>query len=248
MARKGERIPPEVRAKLSAANRGRKHSERAKENMRRAQLGRKHPEEVKKKISESNRGKKMSPEARAKMSAAKKGKPVSEEMLQKLHEAAKKPRSEETRRRISEARKRLLADPERRKAIGQRIRRFWASLTPEEKSKIALPGRLACLEATRLREPTSIERAVAEELTRLDIKFEQQVIFKYYVADIYLPGHRTIIECDGDYWHSTPEMKAHDKKRDRWLAGNGFAVIRLKECDIRADVSAAVQEGLKGIL
>lgn len=239
---------PEYRQRMLDARRKPWTPERRAAAIERGKL-RKHTEEEKRKISESNRGKKMSADARAKMSAAKKGKPQSEEIKRHLSTVLKgRVVSEETKQRMSIGQKALYDNPEYRKRRGELTRRFWASLTAEEKSKIALPGRLACLESTRLREPTSIERAVADEIMRLGIKFEQQVIFKYYVADIYLPDHRVIIECDGDYWHSTSKMKAHDAKRDRWFIKHGMKVVRLKERDIRTNTKAAVQEGLKDIL
>ena len=208
---------------------------------------RKHTDEERRKISEGQKGKVIPPEARAKMSAAKKGKPASESTKEALRRGARKPRSDETKLRMGSARKKYWADPENRKALGVRTRKFWASLTTEEKTRLTRPGRLACLEATRLREPTSIERSVACILTELGITFEQQVLFKYYAADIYLPEQNVIIECDGDYWHSTPVMIAHDKKRDKWFANHGIGVIRLKECDIKANARQCVEQALKDL-
>ena len=211
--------------------------------------GRKHSEETKRKISESNLGKKMSAESRAKMSAAKKGIPKTEEWKQGVSAKTKgRVMSAETRQRMSTGQKALFNDPEYRKRRGEQTRRFWATLTPEEKSKIALPGRLACLEATRHRAPTKIEGAVAAVLDHLGVQYEQQILFKYYVADIYLPDHNTIIECDGDYWHSTPKMIAHDKKRDRWFTKHGIGVIRLWERDIKADARGCVEQALRNII
>lgn len=212
-----------------------------------AQRQRRHSEETKRKIAESNRGKKMSHEAVEKMRASKKGKKVSEEVRAALLAAARRPRSEETRRKMSETRKRQLRDPERLKRHGAMMRERWAAMTPERRQQICLPGRLACYEKVRLRKPTSIEVAVAEVLERIGIQFETQVLFKYYVADIYLPNHDTIIECDGDYWHASAKVKAQDKRRDGWFAAHGIRTIRLKEYDIRANVDACVMQALKGL-
>lgn len=208
---------------------------------------RRHTDEERRKISEGQKGKVIPPEAIEKMRAAKKGKPVGEKTRAALLQAARKPRSDETKLRMGAARKKYWADPENRKALGLRTRKFWASLTTEEKTRLTRPGRLACLEATRLREPTSIERAVAGVLSELGIVFEPQVLFKYYVADLYLPEHNVIIECDGDYWHSTPAMIAHDKKRDKWFTNHGIGIIRLKECNIKANARACVEQALKGL-
>ena len=88
-----------TRAKISAANKGRKHSEETRAKMSAARRGRKHtPEsiakiraakqnisaEIRAKISAANKGRKFSAEARAKMSAAKKGRKLSTEHRTKI--------------------------------------------------------------------------------------------------------------------------------------------------------------------
>ncbi len=209
---------------------------------------RRHSPEVKEKIAAGNRGKKMSAESIEKMRAAKKGKKHTDAFKQQVSERHKgKKLSDETKRRMSEAVKERFKDPARKAASSLGRRKFWATLSAEERTRITRPGRLACLEATRLREPTSIERIVAGILSDMGVAFEQQVLFKYYSADIFLPDHNVIIECDGDYWHSTPVMIAHDKKRDKWFANHSIGVIRLKECDIKADARQCVEQVLKGL-
>lgn len=41
-------------------------------------------------------------------------------------------------------------------------------------------------------------------LDQLDIKYENEKIFKYYSVDNYLPEFNLIIEVNGDYWHGNP--------------------------------------------
>lgn len=45
-------------------------------------------------------------------------------------------------------------------------------------------------------------------------------------ADFYLPGINTIIECDGEQFHSSQEQKEKDKRRDIALNGMGIGVLR----------------------
>lgn len=60
-----------TRAKLSAAQRGRKYSDEARAKMRAAQQGRKHSTEARAKLSAAQSGRKHSNETRAKQSAAR---------------------------------------------------------------------------------------------------------------------------------------------------------------------------------
>lgn len=80
---------PEIREKISKANKGRKHTE-----------------EFKRKISEMNKGRKMSAEAIEKISKVNKGRKLSEETKEKMRQAnLGKHLSEETKRKISESNK-----------------------------------------------------------------------------------------------------------------------------------------------
>lgn len=101
---------PEVRAKLSAAQRGKNKSPEAIANSAAAQRGRKHSAETRAKMSAAQRGKKKSPEARAKISAA-------------LRERA--PASAETRAKLSAAHRGMKSTPEARAKMStaQRARR-----------------------------------------------------------------------------------------------------------------------------
>lgn len=89
---------------------------------------------------------------------------------------------------------------------------------------------------------TSIEEAVYAELERRGVTFvKQQVVDGLWVVDALVPGARLVIECDGEYWHSLPEMEARDARKDRYLRSRGYTVFRFPEAGIRADVQACVQ-------
>ncbi len=89
---------------------------------------------------------------------------------------------------------------------------------------------------------TSIEEMIYGELERRGVTFvKQQVIDGLWVADALIPGARVVIECDGEYWHSRPEMQERDRKKDRYLESRGYKVLRFAEAAIRADVRGCVQ-------
>jgi very-short-patch-repair endonuclease len=59
-----------------------------------------------------------------------------------------------------------------------------------------------------------------------DLKFRRQVPIGVYIVDFLCVEHRLIVELDGRP-HERPEQEQHDAKRDDWLAGQGYRVLRL---------------------
>ena len=98
----------EFKQKMSELNKGKHHSEEAKQKMREAKMGEKnyiygkhHSEETKQKISTGNKGKHVSEETRQKMREANIGRHVSEETRKKISEGNKgKHVSEETKQKM----------------------------------------------------------------------------------------------------------------------------------------------------
>jgi len=91
---------------------------------------------------------------------------------------------------------------------------------------------------------SSIEILVEKELQRLGVQFIAQKKMGHFLCDFYIPKTKTVIECDGDYWHAMPEVKARDARKDSWLAAHKQNIVRLTESEINADVSAAVKRAL----
>jgi len=99
------------------------------------------------------------------------------------------------------------------------------------------------------REPTPGERAAwrllrAKQLN--GIKFRRQVPIGPYIADFLCFQHRLIVELDGGQ-HA---QNAYDEKRDAWLKGQGFKVLRfwndvaLREPDgVWRTILAAIEGG-----
>ncbi|MDB5451565.1 MAG: hypothetical protein JWO33_143, partial [Caulobacteraceae bacterium] len=85
--------------------------------------------------------------------------------------------------------------------------------------------------ARRMRKsPTATERDLWRLLRDRRLKqrkFRRQFPIGPYVADFACLRHRLIVEADG-YWHDA----AADAKRDAWLAGQGFRVLRFDNADI----------------
>ena len=95
---------------------------------------------------------------------------------------------------------------------------------------------------------SAIEEMVEKELASMGVAYKSQEKIGPWLVDFYLPEHRLVIECDGDYWHNRPEVKRRDKRKNKWLIAHGYTIIRLKEKDIRKDVKQALRVALNGIL
>lgn len=83
----GRTMSDETKARISAANTGKKRTLEARQKMRQAKLGRPLTDEHRQKLSEAHRGIVHTAEARANMSAAQQGKQVSDETREKLRQA-----------------------------------------------------------------------------------------------------------------------------------------------------------------
>ena len=93
---------------------------------------------------------------------------------------------------------------------------------------------------------TAIEAKMYQELERRGVTFvKQQVIDGLWVVDALIPGARMVIECDGEYWHSLPDMVERDRKKDIYLKSRGYKIFRFPEAAIHADVAGCVQRIVK---
>jgi very-short-patch-repair endonuclease len=122
--------------------------------------------------------------------------------------------------------------------------RYWKSVSPVRKAE-HLRGWIAAGHAASADITiSSLERSVASELRRRGVAFSQQKFIGPYRVDFFLPEQKTIIECDGEYWHSRPGAAEHDAQRDAFHRGQGFRVIRLLGAEIIADAVRAVDRAL----
>jgi len=96
---------------------------------------------------------------------------------------------------------------------------------------------------------TTIESLMYAELERRGVTFvKQQVIDGLWVVDAVIPGAKMVIECDGEYWHSLPEMQKRDRRKDAYLKARGYRVLRFPEAAIRADAKACVQRVVDALI
>lgn len=88
---------------------------------------------------------------------------------------------------------------------------------------------------------TSIELKIEAELKKQNINYQKQVpLCKIAIVDFYLPEHKTVIQCDGDYWHNKSGAKEKDERQDKVLILNGFNVHRFWEHEINESAEKCI--------
>lgn len=108
------------------------------------------------------------------------------------------------------------------------------SIPPEQKRANSVKAAKALQDK---KGPTSIEQIMMDSLDRLGIEYIFQFPFaNKFLCDFKLANHNIIIECDGIYWHSSPEAKRRDKGKDAYLTKCGFKVLRFTGIQIRKDI------------
>lgn len=87
-----------------------------------------------------------------------------------------------------------------------------------------------------------------------DVFYNEQRKFEY---DFYLPGRRTLVEVDGDYWHGHPEKfseldetqkwnRGYDSKKNELAKRLGLRLVRVWESDVMNEEQLTkVIEGLR---
>lgn len=197
-----------------------------------------------------NKGKKLSDEGKKKLSLAHKGQVAWNKGIKqwkgKIHPRLGKKHTTESKEKISISRS--------GKGIGN-TKGFvknhipWnlgKTFTNEVKKKMSMArigkytsdyyaklGAISVAKQDGIKEPTSIEKKVYQELKDRGLLFEtQKLINNKFVVDAYIPSLNLVIEADGNYWHSLPKNITRDKVKNAYLNACGFNLLRLTETEI----------------
>ena len=73
---------------------------------------------------------------------------------------------------------------------------------------------------------------------QLGCQFYRQRILGNYIVDFYCPEARVIVEVDGGQHNESGK----DKKRDTWLANQGFKVIRFWDNEVLKNIEGVIQK------
>jgi len=90
---------------------------------------------------------------------------------------------------------------------------------------------------------TTIEIIIKDLLEDLGIKYKEQHKIEKFYFDFYLPEKNTLIECDGEYWHSKEKAIKNDKLKNELAKSNDYNLIRFSEKKIRTEINK-----IRGIL
>lgn len=93
--------------------------------------------------------------------------------------------------------------------------------------KLGLTNKKSVRKSIYVRQPESpIEWRLYNTLKYRGEIVEPQVPCGKYRIDLVLREYRIAIECDGKDYHSSPEQKAHDRRKNDYLRKNGWNVLR----------------------
>ncbi|MGN6583014.1 MAG: endonuclease domain-containing protein [Rhizobiaceae bacterium] len=73
------------------------------------------------------------------------------------------------------------------------------------------------------------------------IHVRRQAPIGNYVVDFVIHEHRIVMEVDGEH-HFRPEGVASDRRRDEWLVGQGYKVLRFTTGEIADSFDGCVEE------
>jgi very-short-patch-repair endonuclease len=83
-------------------------------------------------------------------------------------------------------------------------------------------------------EPSPAERAIWDalkggqvEVRGRPIRFNRQQVIRGFIADLYVPRLRAIVEIDGDQ-HLEDNAAIYDERRDRAFRGWGYSILRIR--------------------
>ncbi|MCP4312895.1 MAG: endonuclease domain-containing protein [Bacteroidetes bacterium] len=80
------------------------------------------------------------------------------------------------------------------------------------------------------------------------VKFRRQQPIGKYIVDFVCFSHKLIIELDGGQ-HAQPDKRCYDQKRDNWLQGEGFKILRFWNTEILGNIEGVgrmIQQELFG--
>jgi len=247
----GRKVSEEQKLKQSNALKGRKISKESIEKMIKTRkeryegkpsplLGRPRPEEVRKRISKKHKGMKHTEETKKKMSRLFKGRPAWNKGLTKSDlRVAKyssklegKKRPEETNIKIKESWLKKVKSGWTSPMKGKTLEEIYSLEKVKEIKEKIRKGRAEQLIPVK---DTSIEKKIQSFCKELSISFISHKFINIphcYQCDLFLPDHNLIIECDGYYWHSFPEVIERDTIRTKEMIELGYKVLRLPEEEI----------------
>jgi very-short-patch-repair endonuclease len=96
------------------------------------------------------------------------------------------------------------------------------------------------VDCERVKCESPIERRLYDALQLRGYYVKTQVPCGKYRIDLALPAYKIAIECDGRAYHSTPQQKAHDRRKNAYLRKHGWRVLRFSGRMIYRDLPKVI--------
>ena len=176
---------------------------------------------------------------------------------QQISEASKRMQAGPYGARAAEHLRTINANEENRKRIGVRSKAFWDDGTQREKMAAWNAAHRDEVLASAAKARTYIKRTYSKPHRMLEeamqpagmLGFSREHVVHYYQIDEAFPEAKLAVEVDGCYWHGCPKcgfsakpLNEHlDKRKTTYLVNRGWIVLRVRECEIHADVLACVE-------
>jgi very-short-patch-repair endonuclease len=71
------------------------------------------------------------------------------------------------------------------------------------------------------------------------LRFRRQHPIGAYIVDFVCLEKRLIVEVDGGH-HTEETQMAHDQRRDRWLAAEGYRIVRVPNAEVFSNIDGVV--------
>jgi len=208
-------------------------------------------------IMVSERHKKLwsDPEYREHMSEVHKGHVHSENQKRKIGDSIKNSIAykEANEGRVEKLR-RIWEDPDYREKLSKAQLKNWEKAGPERRKQASqtIKNTIASIGIenwmSRIMIPSSLELKIQEQAKKCGFAFYDNHMIGPYFADLYFPNYKTVVECDGKYWHNLPGAWMKDGRRDFWFRKNGYKVIRLKEDEINECPELAFNRAINAMM
>lgn len=135
--------------------------------------------------------------------------------------------SEETRKKISDALKKRIAEK------GKLSSGMTGHSHSEDTKKKLSEGQIKKLQDKfYLGKMTKLEKKGYAKLDEAGFEYEPQKQIDYYLVDAYIPEYNTIVEFQGQYWHSRDDIKSKDEAKRKFFKQKGYKLVEVWEQDI----------------
>ena len=116
----------------------------------------------------------------------------------------------------------------------------------DQKDEMRANGVKSIISQLNNKSETGLEKIGRSILQEIGIGFSEQVpMFEKFIVDVLIDDKKTVIQWDGEYWHSKKINKDRDNSQDKYLAKCGYKVLRYTDKQIKKDREAVKQDIIK---